>query len=89
MGDKKWRRTMWPWTIDEYNFVSDTKKTSESFVGKMKSLTQDLLDVQVDTATKLFDITNKYSGNVFGVFEPTYKKQVEEYRNAVHSYMKH
>lgn len=79
---------MWPWTVDEYNFVSDTKKTAESFGNKMKNMTQDLVDVQLDVATKLFEISNKYSGNMLSVFETTYKKQVEEYRNAVHSYCK-
>ena len=64
---------MWPWTVEENEFVSEIKKNSDSLINKMKNLTNDLVDVHIDTSTKLFDLTNKYSGNMFSVFEPAYK----------------
>jgi hypothetical protein len=79
---------MWPWTVEENEFVSEIKKNSDSLINKMKNITSDLVDVHIDTTTKLFELTNKHSGNMFSVFEPAYKRQVDEYRNVVRSYCK-
>ena len=47
---------MWPWTVQENEFVSEIKKNSDSLINKMKNLTNDLVDVHIDTSTKLFDL---------------------------------
>lgn len=79
---------MWPWTIEEYNFVSQNKKTADAFSHKMKRIALDITDMQVDLASKMFGLVNKHTDNLFDVYENVYNKQVTEYRNYVRSMYK-
>jgi len=94
VGDEIRRRTMWPWTIEENEYltkffkVEDTKRTSEAFAHKMRTITMDVTDMQVDLASKMFGLVNKHTDNLFGIYENVFNKQVTDYRNVVRSVCK-
>jgi hypothetical protein len=79
---------MWPWTMEENDYLSEAKKTSEAFTHKMRRIALDVTDVQVDLASKMFGLVNKHTDNLFGIYENVFNKQVTDYRNVVRSVCK-
>lgn len=85
---------MWPWTAQENEFItkhfntSENKKTIDAFAYKMKTMTLDIAEMQVDMAAKMFGLVNKHTDNFFSVYENVFNKQITEYRNTVRSMCK-
>jgi hypothetical protein len=94
VSDEQWRRTMWPWTMEENEYLAkffkaeENKKTTEAFTHKMKRIALDVTDMQVDVASKMFGLVNKHTDNLFGIYETVFNKQVTDYRNVVRSMYK-
>lgn len=85
---------MWPWTMEENEYLtkffttSENKKTADAFSHKMKSITLDVTDMQVDMVSKMFGLVNKHTDNLFGIYENVFNKQVTDYRNVVRTMCK-
>jgi len=85
---------MWPWTMEENEYLTkffkteDAKKTADAFSHKMRKITLDVTDIQVDLASKMFGLVNKHTDNLFGIYENVFNKQVTDYRNVVRSVCK-
>lgn len=96
VSDEQWRCTMWPWTLEENQYLTkfftpgldENKKTVDALSHKMKKIALDVTDIQIDMATKMFGLVNKHTDNFFGLYENVFNKQVLNYRNVVHSMYK-
>lgn len=68
--------------------ISQNEKTIDAFTHKLRRITLDVAEIQVDTASKLFGLANKHTDNLFGLYTNVFNNQLIDYRNTIHSICK-